>query len=79
MNPANAKSAIAIPAPTITFADVLNDVERAPNLSKGVRGNMRSAVRLCANLVSNQGLSGVADVQAMSKRFEKLVVPPGVV
>ncbi len=59
-------------APIITFADVVRAVEAAPDLTKGVRANMRTAVIRCANLVGHQGLHAAVDVQLITRKLEKV-------
>lgn len=58
--------------PETTFADVLRAVEEAPELTPGVRGNMRSSVIRCAQLVGSHRLAGVVDVQLIAKRLERI-------
>jgi hypothetical protein len=57
---------------TPRFADVLRAVDDAPNLTKRVRQNMRSAVIKTAELMSPLGLSGLVDIPAIGKNLGKL-------
>jgi hypothetical protein len=59
-------------APIITFADVVRAVEAAPDLTKGVRANMRTAVVRCAGLVGHHGLHAAVDVQLIARWLEKV-------
>jgi integrase len=58
--------------PVITFADVVRAVEAAPDLTRGVRANMRTAVARCAGLVGHHGLHAVVDVQLIARKLEKV-------
>jgi integrase len=59
-------------APIITFADVVRAVEAAPDLTKGVRANMRTAAVRCAGLVGHHGLHAAVDVQLIARKLEKV-------
>ena len=59
-------------ATALTFADVLRAVESAPDLTAGVRGNMRSAVERTARLMGAAGLGADVDIQLIAKRLDRL-------
>lgn len=59
-------------AAIVTFSDILSAVNNVPNVSRGVRGNMRSAVERTADLVGAQGLSGLVCVQLIAKKLASL-------
>jgi integrase len=57
--------------PPITFADVLRAVEADPDLTRGVRGNMKAAVLRCSQMVGQHGLAAALDMQLIANRLGK--------
>ncbi len=72
MTASTSASSASAASPVVTFADVLRAVEAAPDLTDGVRSNMRAAVTRCSGLVGHQGLQAVVSVQLIAFKLEKL-------
>lgn len=57
--------------PGLTFANVLEAVDRAEGLTAGVRSNLRSAVMKVADLMSKSGPGQTINVHAIAERLGK--------
>jgi len=58
--------------PSITYAEVMEAVSHAPELSNGVRQNIRGAVAKCAGLMSKAGLTQLVDIPKIAQRLDGL-------
>ncbi len=58
--------------PALTFVDVIAAVERAPDLTSGVRANLRSAVERTADLFGVAGPAATVDVPSIARRLANI-------